>query len=308
MNVPHWGPEDWRKNLDETAGYRAQALAFPAEHATDLTDRIRVRLCAEGTNLVAYGFGGQRIVIPVSSVGAVRTVDEFRIGRVRHGQALLVFDHKQRVLLRASGMWDAHGAVAQVCLAAGGPKPSYVASPDASSVHRYGHRKGREVHRVLAEKRKRRPPRYREPRYRKAPGYRKLRTTPWGPAVRRLAIILGSAGGVAAGVVVAATLPRSMGSVRVLIGVVVAILGAAGGIWLCTAAGHLVADGWRWAVVSRQAGRLVGPGRFFLSRERPSAWSQLTRSAKLTLIKWRRARTKRSNLRSRWGNRKIPGS
>lgn len=308
MNVAHWGDGDWRKNLDETAGYPAQALAFPVEHAADLTGRVRVRLCAEGGNLVAYGFRGQRIVIPASSVGAVRTVDECRIGLVHHGHALLVFDRKQRVLLRAGGMWDAYGAVAQVCRAAGGPKPSYVPNPAASSVHRYGHRKGREVHRVHGEARKRKPPRYRKPRYRKAPDYRKLRTTPWGPAVRRLAMILVSAGGIAAGVVVAVALPRSLGSVRVPIGIVLAILGVAGGIWLCTAVGHVVADGWRWAVVSRQAGRPVQPGQFFRGHERPSAWSRLTMSGKLVLIKWHRARSKRSNLRSRWGNRKIPGS
>jgi hypothetical protein len=114
-----------------------------------------------------------------------------------------------------------------------------------------------------------------------------------------------SAAGVAAGVAVAAALPRSLGSVRVTIGVVLAIVGAAGGVWLCSSAGHLVADGWRWAVASRQAGRLIRPGRFFRSRERPSEWSRLAGSAKVALIKWRRARAKRSNLRSRWGNRQI---
>jgi ribosomal protein L37AE/L43A len=308
MNVAHWGPGDWRKNLDETAEYPAQALAFPAEHAVDLTGRVRVRLYAEGKDLVAYGFHGQRIVIPASSIGAVRAVDEYRIGRVHHGHALLVFDRKQRVLLRASGTWDVYGAVAQVCRAAGGPKPSYVANRAANSMHRYGHRRGREVHRVHEEARMRKRPRYRKPRYRKAPDYRKLRTTPWSLAVRRLAMILMGAGGVAAGVVVAAALPRSLGSVRVTIGIALAILGAAGGIWLCTAAGHVVAGGWRWAVVSRQAGRLVRPGPFFRGRERPSARSRLAMSGKLALIKWHRARSKRANLRSKWGNRRLPGS
>jgi hypothetical protein len=59
-------------------------------------------------------------------VGAVHTVDAYRTGRITHGRALLVLDHQQRILLRASGLWETYGEVAAVCKVARVPAPSHL--------------------------------------------------------------------------------------------------------------------------------------------------------------------------------------
>jgi hypothetical protein len=153
MHVAHWGSRTWRRNLDETVLDSEHPQAFPARRPADLMGRIRVRLCAEGGNLVAYGFGGQRIAIPASSVGAVRTVDAYRIGRRNRGRALLVFDHEDRILLRARGLWEVYGEVARVCRAAGLPAPTHVSYFNLTSSARSATRS--------RARRKQKPPRYR---------------------------------------------------------------------------------------------------------------------------------------------------
>lgn len=126
MHAVRWGSRAWRRNLDETVAGPEHPQAFPARHPTDLMDRIRVRLCAEDGGLVAYGFGGQRIALPATAVWDVITVDASRMGPVARGNALLVLDEDQRILLRASGLWETYGEVARVCRAAGVPAPSHV--------------------------------------------------------------------------------------------------------------------------------------------------------------------------------------
>ncbi len=69
--VAHWGSREWRKNIDGLVPDPAHPQAFPSKYPMDLMGRIRVRLCAEDGSLVAYGFGGQRVVLPAESVGAV---------------------------------------------------------------------------------------------------------------------------------------------------------------------------------------------------------------------------------------------
>src|SRR5260370_24336415 len=124
VGVTHWGSRAWRDNLDEVVVDPDRPQAFPAERPTDVMGRIRVRLAAEERDLVAYGFGGQRIAISGSDIGAVRTVDAYRTGRVTRGRALLVLDHEHRILLRAGGQWETYGEVARVCRAAGAPSPT----------------------------------------------------------------------------------------------------------------------------------------------------------------------------------------
>jgi hypothetical protein len=121
--------EDWH-TMSGHAGRRGEliadsdsAQAFPARGPADLLGRIRVMLGAEDGNLVCHGFGNQRVVIPAGSVGAVVTVFRYRIGRARHQRALLVLDREQRILLRASGLWETYGEVSRVCKAAGLPAP-----------------------------------------------------------------------------------------------------------------------------------------------------------------------------------------
>jgi len=153
--VPHWGVREWRSGMDDLVPDPAHPRAFPSTYPMDLMGRIRVKLCAEDGNLVAYGFGGQRVVLPAKSVGAVCTLSSFRIGRVTHGSALLVLDHDDRILLRANGMWETYGEVQKVCRRAKVPSPKHVVSGSAGSF--VGDR------RPPARARRFRPDRYRRP-------------------------------------------------------------------------------------------------------------------------------------------------
>jgi len=259
-------------NLDELAADPKRPQAAPARPPTDLRGRIRVRLGAEDGSLVAYGFGGQRVVIPAFAVGAVRTVDGYRLGSLDRGRALLVFDHQERLLLRARGRWETYGDVAAVCRAAGAPAPTHV---------RYFSRR-RKAGRGRRE-RQRRPP-----LYQRAPGCRKLRTAPRGHTPRVLArdavffAVVGAAAFV--GVIPGAVLPDWFGAVRVLLGLVGAVLGAAAGSWLFAALSHLVNDGLRWAVASCSARSLAPAGRFFRRRPRSGAWSAWATAGMVALV------------------------
>src|SRR5207248_10030575 len=109
------------------------------------------------------------------------------------------------------------------------------------------------------------------PPYVKAPGYRRLRTIPRGTSVRviiggmlGLAIISGAA---IAGTFPAQALPGWIGSVRVLLAIIGAVLGAAAGLWLCRAVYHLALDALRWVAASVGA-RAVAPARRFFGQER----------------------------------------
>jgi len=282
MDTVHWESRAWRKNLDETATDAEHPQAFPAQRPTDLMGRIRVRLCAEDGGLVAYGFGGQRIVLPASAVGAVRTVDAYRVRRANRGRALLVLDHEQRILLRAGGLWETYGEVARVCRAAGVPAPEHVSYPVFTSSRSYQSRKDRQAA-ARRSRRKQKPP-----LYQKAPGYRKLRTIPRGMTARvlvTLALCLAVIGCAAAiGAVPALLLPEWIGAVRVLLGIAGVILGAAAGVWLCAAISHLVMDGLRWAVASAKVSALAPPGRFFRRRARSTAWPKLATAGLVVLV------------------------
>jgi hypothetical protein len=231
----------------------------------DLMGRIRVKLCAEDGNLVAYGFGGQRVVLPAKTVGSVVTVSSFRVGAVAHGRALLVLDDDKQILLRADGMWETNGEVRKVCRAAkvGTPEHLWSGSSSSSPSSRTQARHGRTG---------RRPP-----RFAKAPGYVKLRTNPRGTALRVLAnivLFLVAAGlGGFIGVLPAVALPEWFGAVRTLIGIAGVLLGIAGGLWVAAAIAHVLADAVRWAAISLAAGAPAPPGRFFARRrEHPGTW------------------------------------
>ncbi len=215
----------------------------------DLLGRIKVRLSAEDRHLVAYGFGGQRVAIPAAEVGAVQVVEAYRTGRRQRTRALLVLDHQHRIMLRAPGQWETYGEVTRVCREAGAPSPAYKPFIPKTS--------GRA---------RRRPP-----LYAKAPGYRRLRTVSRGTSVRvivagvlGLAIISGAA---IAGTFPARALPGWIGSVRVLLEIIGAVLGAAAGLWLCRAVYHLAPDALRWMAASARA-QAVAPARRFFGQER----------------------------------------
>jgi hypothetical protein len=238
----------------------------------DLLGRIRVLLCAEDGNLACYGFGGQRVIIPAASAGAVVTVSRYRTGRTGHSRALLVLDREQRILLAAGGLWETYGEVARVCRAAGLPSPEHVRTVAVARSARGA--------RSPAGKRSRRRSGVRVtrtvPRYQKAPGYRRLRTTPRTMPLRLLStsvlFLLTMGLGVLLGVLPAVLLPEWFGTVRTLIGIVGAVLGVAGGSWLGAAIRHAAVNTLRWAVSSRAARTLAPPGRFFRRREPSARW------------------------------------
>jgi hypothetical protein len=270
--VPHWGVREWRSGMDDLVPDPAHPRAFPSTYPMDLMGRIRVKLCAEDGNLVAYGFGGQRVVLPAKLVGAVCTLSSFRIGRVTHGSALLVLDHDDRILLRANGMWETYGEVQKVCRRAKVPSPKHVVSGSAGS---FAAARSSEASR--SRRSEGRHSRARLPYFTKAPGYVKLRTNPRGRTLRVLAsmllfLVLAGLGGFI-GVLPAVALPEWFGAVRTLIGIVGVLLGIAGGLWVAAAIAHVLADAVRWAAVSWAAGTLAPPGRFFARRrEHSGAW------------------------------------
>lgn len=265
--VAHWGSREWQKSLDDLVPDSAHPQAFPSTYPMDLMGRIRVKLCAEDGNLVAYGFGGQRVELPAKSVGSVITVSSFRFGRrLTHGRALLVLDHDDRALLRANGLWETYGEVEKVCRAAKVPSPKHV-WPDTRNRRSAG----------------------RAPRFAKAYGYVKLRTSPRGRTLRVLGLIalfLMTAGlGGFIGVVPAVALPEWFGAVRTLIGIAGAALGIAGGLWVGTAISHVVTDAVRWAAMSLAAGTPAPLRRFFARRrEHPGAWSAAANVGLVSLV------------------------
>lgn len=264
-SVAHWGAREWRKNMDDLVPDPAHPQAFPSTYPMDLMGRIRVKLCAEDGNLVAYGFGGQRVALPSASVGAVVTVGSFRTGRrITHGRALLVLDHQGRILLRADGLWETYGEVTRVCKAAKVPSPTHLwpGSPASSSGSSKTQRAG-------AARRPR--------RFAKAPGCVRLRTRPRGQALRVLGVVwlfLWTVGlGCVAGVLAAVALPEWTGAVRTLIGIIGAVLGIAGGLWLGAAISHVLTDAVRWTGASLAAGAPAPARRFFVRRrEHPGGW------------------------------------
>jgi hypothetical protein len=273
--VTHWDRRAWRDNLDEFVLDPRHPQAFPARRPTDLLGRIRVRLSAEDHHVVAYGFGGQRIAIPAAEIGAVHMVEAYRTGRRNRGRALLIMDRRHRIMLRASGQWETYGEVARVCRAAGAPSPAYKSLA------------------LRPTSRSRSTPRRRRPLYAKAPGYQRLRTGPRGTVART--VILGAlslatvSGAAIAGTFPALALPGWIGSVRVLLGIAGAILGAAAGIWLCMAVCHLVLDALRWVAGSVRA-RAVAPARRFFGQERSeraehsAAWSRAATVGLVALV------------------------
>lgn len=250
----HWGAGEWQRNMDDLVPDPAHPRAFPSTYPMDLMGRIRVKLCAEDGNLVAYGFGGQRVALPAKSVGSVITTDAFRTGGITRGRALLVLGLDGRILLRANGLWETYGEVKKVCHAAKLSAPAHVWSKTRW--------------RGAA----------RPPKYALAPGYVKLRTNPRGTSLRVLgltALIAAAAGlGGFLGVLPAAALPEWFGAARTLAGIVGAAFGIAGGLWTGAAIAHILADGVRWAATSWAARTPAPPRRFFgRRREHSGAWS-----------------------------------
>jgi len=229
--------------------------AYPVEGRVDLLGEMPVRLRAEGKMLVAYGFGGQRIEMPATSVRQVWIHPEFEAypgGRVR--EALLVLDTKHRVLLRAPGAWGP--GVREVCQRLGLHKQPKILDSESAS---------RTV-----------PPLVH------AAGYRRLRVWPAGGHVALAAALAGRAvlcaGGGIGGALLGLLLPASVGDARVLIAVAAGVAGALAGTWLYNVGTRFAGGVIRWTVASRRAGSPAPAGRF-LKVNGASEWTGLATRA-----------------------------
>lgn len=270
--VAHWGAREWRRNMDDLVPDSGRPQAFPSTYPMDLMGRIRVKLTAEDRNLVAYGFGGQRVVMPSESVGGVYTVGRFRLGRfITHGRALLVLDRSNRVLLRADGLWETYGEVTKVCRAANVGQVAHLYPGDwrndqfrSPSSRAQSSRSRGAANRSVSK-------------FRKAAGYKRLRTHPRGRALRVLALLvlygLTIGWGGYLGVLPAVALPEWFGAVRTLIGIIGVFLGLAAGTWVGAAIAHVWVDALRWAGASLAAGGPAPVRRFFHRRsEHSGTW------------------------------------
>lgn len=268
-SVAHWGAREWRRNLDDLVPDPAHPQAFPSTYPMDLMGRIRVKLTVEDGNLVAYGFGGQRIVIPASSVGGVFTVGRYRFGRIiTRNRALLILNRDNRVLLRADGLWETYGEVSKVCGAAKVDRVAHLYPGNWHDNQYWSRRSARTATRSSSQA---------LARFKKAPGYRRLRTRPRGRIIRVLALLvlygqtMGWGGYL--GALPAASLPIWFGAVRTLLGIIGALLGICAGLWVGAAITHRWNDALRWAGASLAAGGLAPARRFFSRRsEHAGSW------------------------------------
>jgi hypothetical protein len=232
--------------------------AYPLSRVTDLLGEMPVRLRAEGTSLIAYGFGGQRIQVPAGAIDCVWIHRGYHRREKRATAALLVIDQHRRVLLRAPGTW-AQPEVAEICRHLGLRKPKFLSEPAARQ----------EVPRLVAAGRN-----------------RVLRTRPRGYALRSPAVTLATSamflcGGVA-GALLPLALPPSVGDARDLLAIAACPTCALAAGWLARYLGRLGIGGYRWAVLSRRAGSLAPPGQF-LRVTGTSEWTTRLLTATLAL-------------------------
>jgi hypothetical protein len=213
-----------------------------------------VRVRAEDGDLVAYGFGNQRIAVPAAEIGAVYVHGGWGKQWGRSSPAMVVLDKEGRVRLRAPGTWGATAArTARSTLtprAGGGNLGGLARVCDSLGIARPKYLTFREVRRQKAL-------------WRRAPGYSKLRIRSRGIIVTRLALVLVGLvfGGLGLflGVALARLLPPGIGDVRDLIGIVLCAAALWATVWLCGFTLRLL----RWLAVSRHARTLAPPDRFF---------------------------------------------
>jgi hypothetical protein len=224
---------------------------YPLTGVMDLLGRMPVRLTVKDGELVAYGFGDQRIAIPAAEVGAVAIHRGWGKQFGRSGPAIVVLDKNGQMLLRARGIWGAaaarsvmtppdyrsgNGGLDLLCRRLGIAAPKYLTYRD---VKRQG------------------------PGWRHAPGFRKLQVRPSG---YRLAVaflcllwLVLSGLGVTVGVLLAGALPAGIGAVRNLIGLALSV----GAVWAAFWLRGLLLSAVRWLAVSLRVRSPAPPDRFF---------------------------------------------
>jgi hypothetical protein len=217
----------------------------------DLLGRMPVRLCAEGSDLVGYGFAGQRIAIPAAEVGTVLVHRGWGKQWGRSGPALLLLDKSGHLLLRAPGVWNWGSA-------------RRLATIDSSQwVDTDLNRLCASLHIGPPQYPRNREIRQHKPVYPRAPGYRRLRVRPPGYRLLRLALVaLGvvlTGLGITVSVLLASALPPAVGDVRNMIGLAGSVAAVWAALWLC----RMTVLGVRWLEVSRSVGTIAPPDRFF---------------------------------------------
>ncbi|MCO5997310.1 hypothetical protein [Actinoallomurus rhizosphaericola] len=184
-----------------------------------------MRLRVEGDLFVGYGFGDQRVTVPRSSVKAV---GHYSRRRYRGGpsEGLVLLDGADRILLRAKGDWRGEPLVT-FCRRAGLPRPQ---SRDGGRL------------------------------WRRAPGYRRLRTAPRGAGLAAALIVVfvlavSMLCGMA-GLSLIWLLPASFGPLRPVVGIVALIGGVVVGAALGGQAVHLATRALKWTArsVTRSGG------------------------------------------------------
>lgn len=215
--------------------------AYPVEGAMALFGEMPVRLRAEGTMLVAYGFGHQRVEISGGSIGKVWIHPEYETpAGATVGAALLVLDKRNHVVLKVPGDWN-RATIGDLCGHLGLRNKLTVMSAAAAA---------RQVSWVPA-----------------AAGYRRLRVRPRGyrarEAVGRVAPWVATMASFVAGMLAPLALPASVGDARDLLSVLLAAAALPFGRWLSEYAGRSSLAALRWAAASRRAGSLAPVNRFF---------------------------------------------
>jgi hypothetical protein len=214
--------------------------AYPIEGAMALFGEMPVRLRAEGKTLVAYGFGHQRIEIPVGSIGKIWIHPDYeKTSEPTAGAALLVLDKANHVLLRVPGEWN-RAAIGDLCGHLGLRHKLTVTSGETA---------GREMSWLKA-----------------AAGYRQLRVRPRGYRAREAVAVvtpwLMSVAGCVAGAALPLALPASAGDARDLLSMAAGMAGAPFGRWVSQYAGRSTLAALRWAAASRRARSLAPVDRF----------------------------------------------
>ena len=218
--------------------------------ATDLLGRMPVRLRSENHDLVAYGFENQRVVIPAAGIGGIDVHGGWGKQWGRSGPALVVLDKDDRLLLRAPGRWGAGYRRARSSRSYPVTFDGLIDLCDDLGIGRARYLTLREVRRQ-------------KERWRRAPGYQRLRVRSRSLVLTKMALVLLDlvlAGfGIAAAVALAKLLPPGAGAVRDLIGVLLGVAAPLAAIWLYGFELRLL----NWLAVSLEARTLAPPDRFF---------------------------------------------
>jgi hypothetical protein len=212
--------------------------AYPIEGMASLMGDMPVRICAEGGELVAYGFGGQRITIPADEIRDIRV----RLSRNKDGKypgsLTIVVGKTGQVLLQARAPWGP--GLADVCAELGLRVLTFTNSSMSDSRHGVAT--------------------WQHP-------YPTLRVRPHGWLAAGIATVIAALAvavlGAAGGVLLALLLPASIGGIRDLIGIALCIGGFLGGLRLFLLAKAALLDSIRWLAVSARAGGPAPARRIF---------------------------------------------